>query len=405
MAKTPNDTGIETDFDLVVIGASFAGLCCARAAALRGLSVAVIDAKREPGARVRTTGILVKEAVDELDVPAQLTRKISGVRLYAPNFRHIDLHAPGYYFLATHTSALMRWLAGEAQRAGARLLFGTRFTGAGYEGRGAANERIRLAGTGLSARYLVGADGAKSAVAEAFSLGRNKSLLVGLEREYAPNDRVDPDLLHCFIDTKLAPGYLGWVVPGTGMTQVGLAVSAPRSPDLDAFVERIDPLFGFAGQGIQERRSGVIPSGGLVRPFCAPRVLLTGDAAGLVSPLTAGGIRLAFRFGRRAGQVIADHLQSAGPDPGHVMAREYPKFTLKSWMRRGWSAAPPNPLLNMTLFTPPMRALARWIYFQKRSVGQRPPHLPDGEQPFVFNDFSASTSASEDTVVPLKPAK
>ncbi|HRX40958.1 MAG TPA: hypothetical protein P5072_16095, partial [Parvularculaceae bacterium] len=45
------------------------------------------------------------------------------------------------------------------------------------------------------------------------------------------------------------------------------------------------------------------------------------------------------------------------------------RFGLKSWMRRAWSAAPPNALINATLFTPPMRALARWIYFQKRGSG------------------------------------
>ena len=46
-------------YDLIIAGGSFAGLACARTAALRGLKVAVIDAKPEPGARVRTTGIMV----------------------------------------------------------------------------------------------------------------------------------------------------------------------------------------------------------------------------------------------------------------------------------------------------------------------------------------------------------
>ena len=105
-------------YDLVIVGASFAGLVAARTAAHRGLKVAVIDAKKEPGARVRTTGVLVKEAVDDTDIPSALTRKIPGVRLYAPNNRHIDLFAPGYYFLATDTPAIMRWLAREAARAG-----------------------------------------------------------------------------------------------------------------------------------------------------------------------------------------------------------------------------------------------------------------------------------------------
>ncbi len=84
-------------FDLVIVGASFAGLVAARTAAMRGLRVAVLDGKQEAGHRVATTGILVKEAAEEIDVPHDLTRRVHGVRLYAPNLTHIDLFAPGYF--------------------------------------------------------------------------------------------------------------------------------------------------------------------------------------------------------------------------------------------------------------------------------------------------------------------
>ncbi|WP_425409405.1 NAD(P)/FAD-dependent oxidoreductase [Hyphococcus sp.] len=365
------------DYDLAIIGASFAGLVAARTAAHRGLKVAVIDAKNEPGARVRTTGVLVKEAVDECDVPAALTRKIPGVRLYAPNGKHTDLTAPGYYFLATDTAAIMRWLAHEASRAGAHMLFGARFTGATRH-----ETYISLHGLGISTRYMLGADGAKSSVAKAFNLGRNTEFMIGLETEYEETPSVDPDYLHCFIDTQLAPGYLGWVVPGVGMTQVGLAVSnglfgETRKPDYQAFLNHIDTRFAFWNCEVLRKRSGPIPCGGLVSPLSGYRVLLTGDAAGLVSPLTAGGIRLAFQYGRRAGGAIANYLLDDGPDPGLVMARDYPRFGVKTWMRRLWSAAPPNALLNATLFTPPMRALAKRIYFEKRRTARgRFPQTP-----------------------------
>lgn len=366
--KKPN---IDNNFyDLVVVGASFAGLIAARTAAHRGLKVAVLDAKSEPGARVRTTGILVKEAVDECDIPSALTRKIPGVRLYAPNGRHTDLTAPGYYFLATDTPAIMRWLAHEAARAGADLFFGARFNGATL-----AQNCIHIHGLGLSARYLLGADGAKSRVARNFGLGRNSEFLTGIETEYEETPTVDPDFLHCFVDTKLAPGYLGWVVPGANMTQAGLAVAdspfgAKRKPDFDAFAKRIDTYFALSSCEVLHKRSGPIPCGGLVSPLSTHRVLLTGDAAGLVSPLTAGGIHFAFQYGRRAGSAIANYLQDCGPDPGVLMAQEYPRFGLKKWMRRLWSAAPPNATLNATLFTPPMLALAQWIYFQKRGANK-----------------------------------
>ena len=108
-------------YDLIIVGASFAGLACARTAALRGLKVAVVERKTDPGEAVRTTGILVKEAAEETDIPSHLTRLIRGVRLYAPNGKFTDHSAPGYYFLATDTPNLLRWMADEAERAGAEV--------------------------------------------------------------------------------------------------------------------------------------------------------------------------------------------------------------------------------------------------------------------------------------------
>ena len=367
------------DYDLVVVGASFAGLVAARTAAHRGLKVAVLDAKKEPGARVRTTGIIVKEAAEETDIPSSLTRKISSVRLYAPNGKSIDLDAPGYYFLATDTAALMRWLAREAARAGVDLLFGTRFTGASHD-----NSVVRFHDLGITARYCLGADGAKSQVAKHFGLGLNTEFLVGLETEYEPFDGLDQDFLHCFVDSDLAPGYLGWVVPGVDMTQIGLAVSPTlmgrdRKPDYNRFLSRIHPAFpGMLDLKERNRRSGPIPCGGLVYPLSTHRVLLTGDAAGLVSPLTAGGIRLAFQYGRKAAFSIADYLLDGGADPGFAMAKAYPTFSRKVALRRLWSIAPHNAILNATLFTPPMRALARKIYFQKRGSLSALSPLPSG---------------------------
>ena len=106
------------EYDLVIVGASFAGLACARTAAMRGLRVAVLERKDDPGEGVRTTGILVKEAIEETDIPVGLTRMIREVRVHAPGGRSVDLSSPGYFFLATDTPALLRWMAREAMRAG-----------------------------------------------------------------------------------------------------------------------------------------------------------------------------------------------------------------------------------------------------------------------------------------------
>lgn len=361
MTAKVSKTDLEA-FDLVVVGASFAGLVAARTAAMRGLRVAVIEAKPDAGHRVATTGILVKEAAEVIDLPAGLTRRVHGVRLYGPSLRHTDLFAPGYYFLTTDTAGLLRWLAGEAERAGATFYYRHRFEGAerrdGY---------FALDTIGIAARYILGADGGRSAVARHFGLGLNKRFLVGLEAEYE-GVALDQRFLHCFIDSRIAPGYLGWVAPGPTVAQVGLAVSAGRQPSLADFRGHISAVCDLDDARIVERRAGRIPCGGLVSPLGKPGVMLVGDAAGMVSPMTGGGIRLAFHFGRRAAQAIADHIQHMGPAPEQVIAPELPGFAVKGLLRRAMDLAPPNWLIDLALGTAPMRALAQHVYFHKRGA-------------------------------------
>ncbi len=349
-------------FDLVVVGGSFAGLACARTAALRGLSVAVIDAKPEPGARVRTTGIVVKEAFDGFDMPQQLMRKVRGVRLYAPKGASVDLSAPGYFFQATDTGELLRWLAGEAKMAGATLIYGCKFDGASED-----KDGLTLTGSGIRARYLIGADGARSRVAEFFALGRNRRFLAGLEIECEPIQALDPRFLHCFADSELAPGYIGWAVPGCGVTQIGVAATKGVKPDLAALLARLEALWGGEAIRIVERRSGLIPTGGPVRLLGRGRVLLIGDAAGLVSPVTGGGIHTALQFGRRAAQLAGDWLCDRGPHPLGVFEREIPRYRMKLMMRRMLDLAPPNALIDAMLTTAPARALAQRLYFHRRA--------------------------------------
>src|SRR5262245_53874039 len=95
-------------FDLIVVGASFAGVAVARSAAAQGLKVALLERKADPGAGLNTTGILVEEAAALLNPPAHLLRKITRVRLYAPSLSAVTIAARRYFFLATDTPALMR---------------------------------------------------------------------------------------------------------------------------------------------------------------------------------------------------------------------------------------------------------------------------------------------------------
>ena len=357
-------------FDCAIVGASFGGLACATSLARSGARVVVLERKRDPGEKLHTTGIIVKDAIDEValleGLPPQLIRRIDGVRLYAPNLRCVDLTAPGYYFLATDTPGVMRWLADRAVLAGAKIAIRTVFEGAARMPSG-----FDVGAIG-SARYLVGADGPSSRVARIFGLGQSTQFLFGIEHEYEGASIEAPDRLHCFIDRRIAPGYIAWVLSGVGIVQVGLARrergDRPSVREaMAAFLEKIAPLFDFRGMPVSSMRAGLIPCGGVVHPVAAPGVMLVGDAAGMVSPLTAGGIHTALKHGTAAGLAIADHLAGRCADPCDWFVRSYPRFRRKKALRWMFDHFQSDLAFNLLLGTRAMRAAAEMIYFHRRA--------------------------------------
>jgi flavin-dependent dehydrogenase len=289
------------------------------------------------------------------------------VRLYAPNLAHVDLAAPGYYFLTTDTPEVMRWLAAEAEAAGARVELGKTFTVA----------KPRQSGFDLgehgTARFLIGADGPRSRVARALGLGRSLRFLAGVEYEYEGAMLAEPDRLHCFLDRRIAPGYIGWVLQGVGSVQAGLArrhagaTWKPRDA-MDAFLAKIAPAIDLRDREPSGVRAGLIPCGGLVRPVAAPRVLLVGDAAGMVSPLTAGGIHTALKHGLAAGHAVADFLHGKAEDPSTWFVRTYPKFRVKRLARALYDRFQSDTAFNLLLATRAMRAAAGIVYFHHKGV-------------------------------------
>jgi digeranylgeranylglycerophospholipid reductase len=372
-------------FDLVVIGASFAGLACARAAARAGLQVAVVEKKSTSGDKLHTTGIIVKDAIDTIpwlrQVPAALVRQVDGVRLYSPNLRHVDLHAPGYYFWATDTPALLDWMCASVQADGVTLLAGTLFENAARDSGGGWSVSVKSVASQepavLQARYLVGADGPHSRVAKALGLSLNTQFLFGMEHEYG-EARLDANLLHCFIDRKLAPGYIGWAVAGVGIQQIGLARRMspsgvpPKQAWMASFTAKITPHVDVGGAAPLATRAGMIPCGGVLKRVSDARVMLVGDAAGMVSPVTAGGIHTALEHGDAVGVAVAAFLQSGAAegddpaDPVRGLVQHYPKFRAKRALRWLFDRFQADWIFNLALDTEPMRQAARMVYFHKR---------------------------------------
>jgi len=348
--------------DVIIIGGGFAGLLCAKSLALQGVSVTLLERKHTPGMGMHTTGIIVGECAREFALPDHLTRKVTDVRLYSPSLRYVDLKSSDYFFLTTDTPNLMRHLSDEAIKAGANILYDTPYE----HGKMSGNEVI--VNGEYSARFLIGADGPRSKVAGDFKLGQNTEFLLGAEAEYTGLPLENPNAFYCFLDQSLAWGYLGWVIPGVGVAQVGLAQRMPKRPDIDAFVKRMKDTFDFSNATVTARRGGLIPCGGLVKPFTNGSVILLGDSAGIVSPLTAGGIHTAMHYGKLLAEAIASHLHHGAEHPAIVMSRVYPRFYAKQLLRKTFEYAAPNWLLDIAINNSVFKCAASTVFFKEKTL-------------------------------------
>ena len=352
------------EYDVAIIGGGFAGLACARKAASQGMRTVVLERKADLGNNIRTTGILVKEAADLLNLPQHLGKSIGGVRLYSPNGNSIDLCSPGYSFVATDTPEMMRWLGRQAEWAWADIRLSQNVSEF-YQ----KNGKIQMPEAGVQARFVVGCDGARSSVAKRFGLSSNQQFLMGVEAEYEGIEGLDPDRLHVFLDSELAPGYIGWIVPGVGVQQVGIAVRQPHKPNFAKFEAKMGKWFDFSKAKVTGRRGGLIPCGGVVRKWHANQVMLLGDSAGMVSPLTAGGIYPSIEIGLQAGHAISEHLKGRLDHPAANILDMIPNYHFKGMMR--WSMdhfVPPNFTYDIALRNPVFRRVAQILFFHHRGL-------------------------------------
>ncbi|MFC4117805.1 NAD(P)/FAD-dependent oxidoreductase [Nonomuraea zeae] len=295
--------------DVLVVGAGLAGLRTARLLARRELNVMVVDRRRSLSAGIRTTGIFVRRTLDDFDLPEHLLGPgVRDVLLYPPSRRApIRLTSDRDEYRVADMAAVYEHAHRAAESAGARVLLGVRYAGA-------SKGLARFADAEpVTARFIVGADGARSRVARDLGLDVNRRFLVGAEIVHPIAPGTTTPAFHCVLDPRVAPGYLGWVIDDGRHAHVGVAgypdaMRAGIRHLLDDFAA--DAPGRAAPAGPVERRGGPIPVGGVLRRLVCPEGLLVGDAAGAVSPLTAGGLDPCLRMSELAASVAAGYLRT-----------------------------------------------------------------------------------------------
>ena len=287
-------------YDVAVVGAGLAGLQLARLLARGGASVFLADARRSVTECVRTTGIFVRRTFEDFtSLDPFLGPVIRTIGVHSPRGRSIELTSDHDEFRVGRMKPLYEAMLQQAVTAGARWSPATTY--AGLRHRAGYTEVTFHGGMIVEARHLVAADGSRSRVARDLGLDQNHAWITGVENVYRSRSGGQPRF-DCWIDPRIAPGYLAWLVDDGEEIHAGVGGDRTRFDPVNAlrtFERRFD-----LGGPIQETRGGLIPVNGVLRRIASEWGLLVGDAAGAVSPLTAGGLDACMRLSAHAASVI-----------------------------------------------------------------------------------------------------
>jgi flavin-dependent dehydrogenase len=330
------------EYDVVIIGAGLAGLHSAKLLAAQGASVLLVDRKRTLDEGVHTTGIFVRRTLEDFALPEDcLGSPVRHVSLYSPGRRVLNLASEHDEYRVGKMAKMYKRFLNDCIGVGVVWQPSTKFIDA-------KDSMVTLETAGedwsVKARVVVGADGAQSRVAKSLGLDQNSEWIVGVEEVFRGVPLKGEPRFHCFLDTRLAPGYLAWVINDGEETHIGVGGYAPKFEPMKALTEfrnSLDSSIADLSDAERvEKRGGRIPVGGVLKRIANERGLLIGDAAGAVSPLTAGGLDPCVRLSRMAALVITERLKTDNAEILKAYSGELfrARFTSRLWMRKVISA-------------------------------------------------------------------
>src|SRR5690349_12273447 len=317
------------DVDVLVVGGGPAGSVAAAEAkrAAPELSVVLLERDRAIGAPVRCAEGVGDAGLREFADPTGASwtaRKITKVIFWAPDGTEVKVaeREVGWVLDRTRFDA---HLAALAVSEGAEVRVGTEVTGMRREGdRWVVDTRGARGAATYRARGVIGADGVEAMVGRWAGLDTRVPArdMESCAQYVVQGIPFDPDAIYLQFGDRIAPGGYAWLFPkGECVANVGLGIVALKSGGrnarqyLDEWVGRRWPQ----GARTSYTVGGVIVHT-TIRQTYTDGVLVAGDAAHMINPLSGGGIVNAMKAGRLAGCVAAAAIRSGDTSAGRLAA-------------------------------------------------------------------------------------
>lgn len=327
---------MKDSYDIVVVGAGPAGSTAARFAAAGGASVLILEKDRDVGYPVRCGEAVSHEGV---------------VQFIEPNDRWIAARCTRFRLVAPNGSAVIPKLDGLAYVLERRIFDYELAKLAAREGAEVVTKAyvydlikphgvvqgvralIKDQKVEIRAKVVIGADGVESRVGKWAGIDTTTHIhdMESCAQVTLSGIEVEQDILDFYFGENVAPGGYLWIFPkGKDAANVGLGVNVENAKKksairfLEEFVEK-----RFPGAAILTRIAGGVPCAKTCDEIVKNNVMLVGDAAHQVNPLSGGGIISGMIGGMIAGQVAAEAIRKN--DLRHLVEYE------KRWHKRlGW---------------------------------------------------------------------
>lgn len=316
------------NYDVVVVGGGPAGCMTAKYAAQEGASTLIIEDDAKIGEPVQCAGLVSKRALEESELKnwsSFMNCELKGAVVHSQS-SELVLEAPDKQAFAIRRDLFDLALAKEAQNAGADIILGSKVKKVRTREDGRRLTITTATANGaqeIEARVVIGADGVRSTVAKSAGLtvARRNLHCVQIEGEY---EMEGAPFAEIFVGKTVAPGFFAWTIPlGTdnNRARIGLCIDNRFSAHSNPlhFLKRNlaeHPVIAKKYKGtVFTRTAGSIPipvDAGLrgrrqktVKIDKGTGILLVGDAAAQIKPVTGGGVYYGMKCGKIAGESAA----------------------------------------------------------------------------------------------------